>query len=557
MRNKLLKVCIATALLFLFPAMLLMAKGKEEEAAEVEYNYVKWYDDGSIDIITFEDEEVIHLTKEQLGTMFGPGKQPFVGKRIAITVNNSGPKGGISGPMYRLRPAWEELTGAKLDIVEMPLAEQLNKTINDLRLGGGQFDGFIEGAWYMGEYITPGYIIPIDDYIADKGFPQWDPDWFPPSLKEIYTWQGKWYAVLNDSDGQVLYWRNDILSDPEWQRKFKAETGKNMPFPVKTWQDVIDIAKFFNGKNWDDNDPDPDSGVVMHFRVNEQGMFHFMSLSASFVVMGGDKVDRGTNNYWFDPDTMEPLIDQPGHVRALETLYELSQYGPPAQSAWDLGTAWDWFLRGKAIFVFSWGDVGSLVQDTSRSKIKGKMGASILPGTNEVYDMNNNRWVKLSKPNVAGNTTGGSWQGVISSKSENPEVVYSFLAFMAVEPVSLWNVNRGWTGVDPGISIHFLPPRGIATLEGFLDAGWNESDLKYYLDAYYDNFFADIMLPYLRINGTEEYWRALDQNLSETMIGRLKPKEALERTAKEWDDITDRRGREAQLKQYQEAIGYR
>lgn len=65
------------------------------------------------------------------------------------------------------------------------------------------------------------------------------------------------------------------------------------------------------------------------------------------------------------------------------------------------------------------------------------------------------------------------------------------------------------------------------------------------------------MLPYLRINGTEEYWRALDQNLSETMIGRLDPKKALERTAKEWDEITDRRGREEQLKQYQEAIGYR
>ena len=87
MRNKLLKVCIAAALLALFPAMLLIAGGGEEEAAEVEYKHVKWYDDGSIDIITFEDEEVIHLTKEQLGTMFGPGKQPYAGKQIAITVN--------------------------------------------------------------------------------------------------------------------------------------------------------------------------------------------------------------------------------------------------------------------------------------------------------------------------------------------------------------------------------------------------------------------------------------------------------------------------------------
>jgi multiple sugar transport system substrate-binding protein len=536
----------------------ILAAGCGKESAErAGRQYLKWYDDGSVDLITFEDEEVIHLTREQLGTMFGAGKKPFAGKRIAVTVNNSGPKGGISGPLYRLRPAWEGLTGAKLDIVEIPIAEQLNKTINDLRLGGGQFDGFMEGAWYMGEYITPGFLIPIDPYIADKRFPQWDPNWLPPSLRNIYTWQGKWYAALNDSDGQVLYWRNDILSDPEWRAKYKAETGADMPFPVKTWQDVIDIARFFHGKNWDANDPDPDTGVVMHFRVNEQGMFHFMSLSAPFVVRGGDKVDRGTNNYWFDPDTMEPLIDQPGHVRALEVLYELSQCGPAAQSAWDLGTAWDWFLRGKAVFVFSWGDVGALVQDTSRSKIKGKLGASILPGTYEVYDMNANQWVKLAEPNVVGNTTGGSWHGVISSRSKSPEVVYSFYALMATQPVSLWNVNRGWTGVDPGARIHFLPPDGAADLQGFLDAGWDESDLRFYLTAYHGNFFADTMLPYLRINGAEEYWRALDQNLSETMIGRLKPQEALARTAKEWNEITDRRGREAQLKQYQESIGYR
>ncbi len=526
-------------------------------ATAQDYKNLKWYPDGGVDLITFEDNEVIHLSKDQLGTMFGPGKKPFDGKRIAITVNNSGPKGGISGPLYRLRPAWQELTGATLEIVEMPLAEQLSKTMFDLKLGSNQYDGFIEGAWYMGEYVTPGFIIPTDDYIADPRFPQWDPNWLPPSLRQIHTWGDKWYATMNDSDGQVLYWREDILGSDEWKARYKKDTGKDMPHPPKTWQDVIDVATYFDGKNWDDNDPDPDDGVVMHFRVNEQGMFHFMSLSASFVVRGGDKVDRCTNNYWFDPDTMEPLINQPGHVRALETLYELSQAGPSAQAAWDLGTAWDWFLRGKAIYVFSWGDVGSLVQDESRSKIKGKMGASVLPGSHEVYNMCTNAWEKLDEPNIVGNTTGGSWQGVISSRSQNPEAVYSLYALMATQPVSMWNVNRGWTGVDPGVEIHFLPPRGSASLEGYLEEGFNEQDLMFYLDAYYENFFADTMLPYLRINGAEEYWRALDQNLSETMIGRMKPKEALDRTYEEWQGITERRGKDRQLKQYQESIGYK
>ncbi len=549
------------ALMFLFAVAYAGGGEKEKGGAEkaagpIQYKYLKWYDDGSVDLITFEDNEIIHLTKKDLGSLFGKGKQPFKGKRIAVTVNNGGPKGGISGPLYRVRPAWEELTGAKLDIVEMPLAEQLQKTINDLRLGGGQYDGFVEGAWYMGEYVTPGFIIPLDKYVENPKFPYWDPKWLPKSLKDIYTWGGKWYAVPNDSDGQVLYWRNDILSDPEWQKKFKEETGKDMPFPCKTWDDVIAIAKFFNGKNWDNNDPDPDNGIVMHFKVNAQGMFHYMSLSAPYVVMPRNTVDRSTV-YWFDPDTMKPLINSPGHIKALKVLYELQKYGPPAQASWDLGTAWDWFLRGKAIFVFSWGDVGELVQDPKRSKIKGKLGASILPGTYDVYDLDKNEWVHFDKPNIVGNTTGGSWQGVISVKSKNPDVVYSLFALMATKPFHIWNVNRGWTGVDPGWITDFLPPDGTADLKGYLDAGWNESDLKFFLKAYHDNFFAKTMLPYLRINGTDEYWRTLDQNLNACMIGKISPEEALNRTAKLWDEITDRRGREAQLKQYQEAIGYK
>ena len=282
----------------------------------------------------------------------------------------------------------------------------------------------------------------------------------PPSLARLHQWAGKWYGVMNDSDGQVLYWRNDILSDPKWQQEFKDETGDDMPFSVHTWQDVLAIAQFFNGKNWDSHDDETDNGIVMHFRVNEQGMFHFMSLSAPFVVMPGKTIDRGTHNYWFDPETMEPLVNQPGHVKALQVLYELSQTGPQAQSAWDLGTAWDWFLRGKSIFVFSWGDVGSLAQNESRSKIKGKLGAAVLPGSNEVYDMNKHEWVRLDKPHIVGNTIGGTWHGVILKQSEHLATVYSFYALMATQAVSTWNVNRGWTGVDPGTTIHFLPPRG-------------------------------------------------------------------------------------------------
>ena len=137
-----------------------------------------------------------------------------------------------------------------------------------------------------------------------------------------------------------------------------SEHGYDLPAPPRTWQQLLDVATCFNGKNRDANDDEADSGMVLHLKVGEQGHFHFQSLSASFAVTPGPEVTQHHNVYWFDPTDMKPLINSPGHVRALEFLLDLHQTGPAAQVGWSLGEAWDYFLRGKAVFVFSWGDVG-------------------------------------------------------------------------------------------------------------------------------------------------------------------------------------------------------
>jgi multiple sugar transport system substrate-binding protein len=65
------------------------------------------------------------------------------------------------------------------------------------------------------------------------------------------------------------------------------------------------------------------------------------------------------------------------------------------------------------------------------------------------------------------------------------------------------------------------------------------------------------MLPYMRITGTQEYYDALDSNLSAAMSGSKTPQQALDDTAVAWDQITDRLGRDQQLKNYQAAIGWK
>jgi multiple sugar transport system substrate-binding protein len=165
--------------------------------------------------------------------------------------------------------------------------------------------------------------------------------------------------------------------------------------------------------------------------------------------------------------------------------------------------------------------------------------------------------VKLDTPRVIGNTTGGSWHGVVSNFSANPEAAYAFLSLMAIPPVSKLMATVGWDGVDPGFSYQFLEEDGgTAKIEDYVAAGWAENDAKTYTHAYHETFYAETTLPYLRIPGSFEYWDILDKNLSAAMSGSSTAQEALDATATSWEQVTDRIGRDKQLADYQAAIGY-
>lgn len=476
--------------------------------------------------------------------------KPYKGVTITVTVNTAGREGPIAGPLYLFGDLWEQITGGKVEVVEIPYAEHFEKVWIDLITGTGNYDAFMAGAFWLGELIANDYIIPIDKYMEDPRFPQWGTDTVSPALKTLRTWGGKWYMVPNDCDGQVLYYRKDIMTDPENKRKFWDKYGYELPVPPSTWDEAIDVAEFFNGWDWD-NDGEAESGVTMHLKVGGQGMFHFESFSAPFLINPSNP-----RLWWFDPETMEPLITSPGHLEALKTLIELSKHGPKAMLSWSLGESWDHFLRGDAALTFTWGDLGSLAQDESRSKVKGKLGCAPLPGTTKSYDLVAEKWIEFKRPNIVGNTTGGSWAGVISSLSDNPEATYDFLAFMATKPANLWNATRGWTGVDPGRTFVFIDPYGPAKVEDYVARGWNAGDAAEYSKGYYKNFYNSLMYPYLRIPGSVDYHNSLDIYLSEAVSGSMSPEEALEKIHEEWEMTTDRLGRGEQLELYRESIEY-
>jgi len=166
------------------------------------------------------------------------------------------------------------------------------------------------------------------------------------------------------------------------------------------------------------------------------------------------------------------------------------------------------------------------------------------------------RWVKTTQPNVVGNTTGGSWAGVITKQSKVPEATYYLLALMAAKEKSKIYAARGWDGIDPGRRYHFLPPNGTARLDTYVRAGWDATDVRDFLQAYDDTYRNPLQLPYLRIPGAYSYWLALDLRLAEATSGQLSPEAALKAAAVDFEEITIRLGRERQRESYRISLGF-
>jgi multiple sugar transport system substrate-binding protein len=467
--------------------------------------------------------------------------KPYKGTTINVMVLKATVGDGVK---YHV-PHWEEITGGKVNVAEVAIDALHQQIFSDLSSGLNKYDAYMTGCWYYGDYFVPKepYIVPVEKFIGDPKHSYWNPDEWLPSMRKLYSWNGKVYGVLFDGDGQALYYRKDVFAKKENQDKFKAKFGYDLPAPPKTTKEYHDVADFFTGWDWN-GDGQNDFGISLHAKVNEQGFFHFLTLSAPFIVSTDNKY------YFFNPDTMKPLINSEGHLRALEDYVKFLANGPKEQIAWTLGQGWNLFLAGHSATEPTWGDLPTLAQDPKSSKVQGKMGAAPLPGTTEAYNPISGQWKKYDL-NQVGNTNGGTWHCVISRFSKKQEATYDFLAFMANNKNAAFNAANGWTGVQPGMKFLFFPPNGTGSVEQWKALGWNEDDVIEYIKAYYAVLAAPVQQEYLRIPGTAEYWHDLDVNISAVLAGQAQPKDALDKTAAAWEKITERYGRDKQKALYQ------
>ena len=80
----------------------------------------------------------------------------------------------IAEPLIRRAPDFNELTGAQVNVVQVPNADLYQAILTDQATGTNIYDAFVFAPQWMVDYIGPGYLEDLTPYVENDPDIQWD-----------------------------------------------------------------------------------------------------------------------------------------------------------------------------------------------------------------------------------------------------------------------------------------------------------------------------------------------------------------------------------------------
>ncbi len=463
---------------------------------------------------------------------------PYEGVELNI-LTFTGPQ--IAEPLQRRAPDFAALTGAQVNVVVVPFSDLYQQILTDVATETNSYDAWVFAPQWMVDFIVPGYVENLTDYVAADEAIEWD-DVAPFFRDFSATYQGDVYTIPLDGDFHMGYYRTDLLEEAGFD-------------PPKTWDEYLEIAEFFHSQDLND-DGDPDYGSCITKKRGAQAYWIIYSIAGSLIQSEGT-----TQGVFFDTETMEPLVDNAAFRRALEIYDATTEFGPPDELNLDVGDTRSLFTSGRCALSIDWGDIGTLAIDPETSVVMDKTGAMILPGSTQVLDRETGELVDCDETtcpyaidgvNYAPFAAYGGWSGGINAAADEQtkQAAYDFFSYMSQPAQANVDVTIGATGFNPYRSSQFL------NREGWVEAGMSADAASDYLGAIEDSLNSPNMILDLRIPQNQRYQQVvLDTALSQFAAGEISMDEAIDQIYAGWEEITEELGREDQLTAYKASIG--
>jgi multiple sugar transport system substrate-binding protein len=436
---------------------------------------------------------------------------------------------------------WEAYTGAKIKWIDLAQGDYNARLQQSIATGTVDFDIIEMGAPFEGDMGVKDLLSDMPDWVKT----QIDFDDYVNYLKPpVGTWNGKIHRVTIDSDCHTLNYRTDVFSDPDLAKQWKDSGGQGEWGPPKTWQQVQAITKFLKGKKFKGKEvfgfldqPKPWGGF---------GFYFLASRATAYAKYPGEK------NWLFD-ENFKPLINSPAFVRAIQDVVDALPSEPPDQINADGNTtAFQQFVTGTGSLLEWWGDIGTFARTSDTATIGDVLDFSILPGSDDVYNFRKGTWEKLaSGPNQAPNMAYLGW-GIYVMKSVDADEKRHKAAWSAAAHLGGKDLSM-WTAAYPS---GFQPYRKSHTnLDLWALAGYDKKYIGAYMDSQSTSYNHPNSAIEPRIPGIFQYYSIAEDELSKVYAGKETAQQGADNVAAAWEKLTDKLGRENQVKYYRISMG--
>lgn len=455
----------------------------------------------------------------------------FGGVSITVGVQNVS---AIGGPAKAHARTWETRTGGKVKVIESAFSDLFSEFYDSITAEQPVYDVILYAPAWAGDFHP--YLDELPDRIVEDESLD---DIHPVYRDRLMTWDGKWIAVTVDGDLYSGYYRKDLFQDPKTRADFRASYNYELA-PPDTWEQYRSIAEFFTARR--SQDGSPLYGTVEAFARGGQQFWDLFSRASAYT-----NHPDFPGAQFFDPDTMRAQINSPGWVRAAQEFVDILQFCPPGAESFGIVEARKAFLSGQTAMILDWGDTAQN-SNGSDSKVEGKVGFFVLPGSHEVWNGRAWRWDRLLDPHKAPFLAFGGWVASVPSNSKEKEAAWDYIMWYGSPENSMKDVVSAGTGINPYRWTHFAE----------IDA-WTGVFSRGAASEYLNVVRASLSSPFaaldLRIPGFFRYTSALEKQLSRALHREAPVKEALDVAAAEWEAITDSLGREQQREIYRTSMG--
>lgn len=398
-----------------------------------------------------------------------------------------------------------------------------------------RFDWVQYPSLFFGAFAETGMLEPLDPYFeryegADKYL-----DWVMPAYSEFYTkWSGKSYGIMLDGDIHILHYRKSFFERSDLRKKFSKRFQYELGVP-KTWHEFRDNCQFFTeelGKS------EGVYGTSMVLNPPNFGWGFWMNLAAG----------NGVN--YFDAN-MNPTINTPAAVEALDMFKEIVRFGPPGRESMDISTTIQRWQSGADVMSIWWIDLAEFTVQQQGLERAEDQRADIVPGWKQPDGSIRHRALSL-------------WCRTGSIPKNLPQDVkdaaFYFLYRMSHPDYSDDIVADEYCGSDPFGKSHYTdaaarkylsanPQRGTTRLWKTNSGIFKTFETaRNHLDAGLKN--VEVGYPQFFWEGASEYGDALGRNISKAIAGQLTSAQALDEAAEEWVKLVQKLGIDSQKAQY-------